>query len=164
LKINYKELKFIFKVHISNQEEEYIYSAKKKINFQSYNSKEKLDKINTKNFSATLFSEANSKRYINNLSPAKNTKELKIIPITFPKYLENFIKKENEMEIIRLNMAVCNDIILSELFFLFDFTQQNQISKKNFQDTLNKFQVYPTNEEIDLIFKSYDLDGNGVLE
>lgn len=80
-------------------------------------------------------------------------------------YIQEMIPLESNLEEIKKDLANCNDVILQELFGLFNsIKNQNKVDKLSFQKILNKFLVYPTDEEIDLIFSRYDKDGDLFLD
>jgi Ca2+-binding EF-hand superfamily protein len=80
-------------------------------------------------------------------------------------YIQEMIPLESNLEEIKKDLATCNDVIIQELFGLFNsLKNENKIDKISFQKTLNKFFIYPTDEEIDLIFSRYDIDGDSYLE
>ena len=74
----------------------------------------------------------------------------------FLEYINLIIFNENKLEHIKENLILREDLTLKEIFYLFDKEQNGYISIKNFQFICKKiFNVYPTFDQIKLVFKRY---------
>ena len=84
--------------------------------------------------------------------------------MTLPKFLKNLLEELKEIEKIRLELSRNNEIVIIELFKLFDYNGTGAIDKINFYKTLKKFGLNLKENEINLIFKEFDNDNDGCLE
>jgi len=84
--------------------------------------------------------------------------------MTLPKFFKSILEELKELEKMRLDLSRNHEIILIELFKLFDLGETGAIDKSNFYKTLKKFGLNLTEKEIALIFKEYDGDLDGCLE
>ena len=74
----------------------------------------------------------------------------------FLEYINLIIFNENKLEHIKENLMLREDLTLKEIFSLFDKEQNGYISIKNFQFICKKiFNLYPTSDQIKLVFKRY---------
>ena len=74
----------------------------------------------------------------------------------FLEYINLIIFNENKLEHIKENLILREDLTLKEIFSLFDKEQNGYISIKNFQFICKKiFNLYPTSDQIKLVFKRY---------
>jgi len=74
----------------------------------------------------------------------------------FLEYINLIIFNENKLEHIKENLILREDLTLKEIFSLFDKDQNGYISIKNFQFICKKiFNLYPTSDQIKLVFKRY---------
>jgi hypothetical protein len=82
--------------------------------------------------------------------------------------LENFffeiLKSDLKIEDLKNTLAISKDIIILELFYLFDLNNTNNINKKVFQKSLKKFNIFPTDQDIELIYRRYDSDSDAHLD
>jgi Ca2+-binding EF-hand superfamily protein len=84
--------------------------------------------------------------------------------LTLPAFLKHLIKIEDNLEKMRFSMALTEDIFLDDLFLEFDATRKGKIAKDKFRQNLKLYEIYASDEDIELIFKRYDLDRSGFLE
>ena len=62
------------------------------------------------------------------------------------------------------NLSLREDISLKNLFCIFDYNKKNKISKKEFKVVCKKiFGLYPTSDQINLVYKRYDKDKDNNL-
>ena len=74
----------------------------------------------------------------------------------FLEYINLIVFNENKLEHIKENLVLREDLTLKEIFSLFDKEQNGYISIKNFQFICKKiFNLYPTSDQIKLVFKRY---------
>ena len=166
-KVNYQELKFLFKTHITainDKEGKYACNPQEKVS---------RIKINEKNFTNfNNHNEYDKHYYLNhNNNSNKFKKNIKISNgqihmITFPKFIQVILNLEIKIEEIKNQLALCTDIVLLELYYLFlqNNNNINKISKNNFQETIKKFNILATQTEIELIFKTYDKDNDDHID
>ncbi len=84
--------------------------------------------------------------------------------MTLPKLLKLILEELKELEKIKLELSRNKEIVLIELFKLFDNGETGAIDKINFYKTLKKFGLNLKDKEIYLIFKEYDSDLDGCFE
>jgi Ca2+-binding EF-hand superfamily protein len=84
--------------------------------------------------------------------------------MTLPKFLKLLLEEIKEMEKYRLELSRNNEIVILELFKLFDYNETGAIDKINFYKTLKKFGLNLIENEINLIFREFDNDNDGCLE
>jgi len=92
---------------------------------------------------------------------------LEIIPekqMTLPKFLKLILEELKELEKLKLDLSSNHEIVLIELFKLFDMGETGMIDKTNFFKILRKFGLTLTEREINLIYREYDSDLDGCLE
>ena len=74
----------------------------------------------------------------------------------FLEYINLIIFNENKLEHLKENLILREDLTLKEIFSLFDKEQNGYISIKNFQFICKKiFNLYPTSDQIKLVYKRY---------
>ena len=77
--------------------------------------------------------------------------------VNFIKYIQYIIKNEKKTIDNKDKLSLREDITLKDLFFIFDYNQKNNISKNEFKIICKKlFGLYPTSDQIILVFKRYD--------
>jgi Ca2+-binding EF-hand superfamily protein len=84
--------------------------------------------------------------------------------MTLPRFLKLLLEEIKEMEKYRLELSRNNEIVILELFKLFDYNETGAIDKTNFFKTLKKFGLNLIENEINLIFREFDNDSDGCLE
>ena len=116
--------------------------------------------INNPNNSSEILSKTFDKNAQYNFSIIF-TEQDKIIINLFIDYIHSIILLENRTENLRETIALCDDIILIDIFEKFDQTKNELISKIDFKDICNKeYYLFPTDKQIDLIFKRFDIDND----
>ena len=78
-------------------------------------------------------------------------------------FLSNIIEKKSVLESIKENLCLKDDITLEDLFYDFDISKEHEIKMEDFLQVCNNFGVFPTNDQIYLLYKKYDLDYDKVL-
>ena len=92
------------------------------------------------------------------------TEQDKNIINLFIDYIHSIIMLENKTENIRESICLCDDINLLKIYEKFDENKNNLISKIDFKNVCNKeYYIFPTDMQIELIFKRFDLDNDGYL-
>ena len=82
----------------------------------------------------------------------------------FIDYIHSIIILENKTENIRESICLCDDINLLKIYEKFDENRNNLISKIDFKNVCNKeYYIFPTDDQIKLIFKRFDLDNDEYL-
>ena len=89
------------------------------------------------------------------------TEEEKYIINLFIDYIYSVTLLENKAENLRESISLCEDIYLLDIFNKFDQNKNNLISKENFIDICKReYYIFPTENQIKLIFKRYDIDND----
>ena len=79
----------------------------------------------------------------------------------FFEYINSIIYYENRVEHIKESLALREDLSLKEIFYLFDKDKVKHISLDNFQFICKTvFKIFPTKDQITLVFKRYKKDLN----
>lgn len=77
----------------------------------------------------------------------------------FIEFIHELVLLENKTESLKESLVLCNDLTLLEIFLLFDNSQRNTVSKEDFKEVCKKYLfLFPTFEQINLVFNRYDLD------
>ena len=75
----------------------------------------------------------------------------------FIKYIQFLVKNEKKTIDIKDKLCLREDVTLKDLFCIFDYNKKNNISKTEFKSVCKKlFGLYPTSDQIVLVFKRYD--------
>ena len=92
------------------------------------------------------------------LSPLKGNEEEQLA-----RTLKNQIELDQDIENLRDELALKSDFNLLDAFKVFDVYGKGYITTSEFEDGLRQFDVYPHRDELYLIVKKFDKDGDGVL-
>ena len=104
------------------------------------------DEVNPKNTNRTL-------KYYNGSSISE-----------FIRYIHFLLRKEKDTIDIKDKLCLRGDVNLKDLFFIFDYNKKNNITKIEFKTVCKKiFGLYPTSDQISLVFKRYDKNKDGNL-
>ena len=77
----------------------------------------------------------------------------------FIKYITYLLKIEKKTIDLKDKLCLREDVSLKDLFCIFDYNKKNLISKKEFKVVCKKiFGLYPTSDQINLVYKRYDKD------
>ena len=77
----------------------------------------------------------------------------------FIKFIYSLALLEKKSENLRESLALCDDFNIKEIFYLFDNNKQSCISIDDFKLICKNFlAIFPNLEDINLVFKRYDLD------
>ena len=99
----------------------------------------------------------------NILSSNSLSKENKSIS-NFIKYIQLILSKEKHTMEIKDNLSLREEISLKSIFCTFDYNKKNKISKKEFKVVCKKiFGLYPTSDQVNLVYKRYDKDKDNNL-
>ena len=83
----------------------------------------------------------------------------------FIKYIQYLVKNEKKTIDIKDKLCLREDVTLKELFCIFDYNKKNNISKAEFKSVCKKlFGLYPTSDQIILVFKRYDKNSDDNLD
>ena len=95
----------------------------------------------------------NQEKIINNISQ-----------LNFIKYIQYILEKEKYTLDLKDKLSLREDISLKDIFCIFDYNKKNKISKKEFKVVCKKiFGLYPTSDQINLVYKRYDIDKDDEL-
>ena len=78
-------------------------------------------------------------------------------------FISDKIAKKNLIESIKEAICLQNDITISNLFNIFDKSNNKEIKKENFIEVCNELNIFPTEDQIFLLYKKYDLDKDNIL-
>ena len=73
-------------------------------------------------------------------------------------FLSDIIEKRSFLESLKESLCLKEDITLENLFYDFDISKNNEIKIEDFSQICKNFAIYPTNDQIFLLYKKYDLD------
>ena len=79
-------------------------------------------------------------------------------------YTKELIFVENELDRSKTDLALRSDYNIEDIFRLFEIGGRGYITESDFKYGLNKLDVFPTNEELKLVFKRYDLNKEGSIK
>lgn len=92
------------------------------------------------------------------LSPMKGNEE---------EHLANALKEQieldKELENVKVDLALRRDFNLFDAFKFFDLEGNGSITKKDLKDGINEFGSFPTSDELYLVMRKFDRDGDGLL-
>lgn len=112
-----------------------------------------------RNFKTTgsIYSETRSNL---NLSPSRKSVEEEL----FQDYLIQLLRLENDIEGSKLEVALKPDFNMEDAFSIFEKLNRGYLTDFDFKDGLNNyFGLYPSLEEINVLFKRYDTRKTGTL-
>ena len=73
------------------------------------------------------------------------------------KFIQVIVKNEKKTIDCKDKLCLREDITLKDLFCIFDYNKKNNISKREFKSVCKKLLgLYPTSDQIVLVFKRYD--------
>jgi Ca2+-binding EF-hand superfamily protein len=78
--------------------------------------------------------------------------------------LREQVDLDKELENTRNKLALQEDFNLFDAFRCFDLTEKGYVTKYELKDTLNDINIFPTNNELDLIRGRYNKDQDGLLK
>ena len=95
---------------------------------------------------------------INKETLKKKLKEYNNSSLTnFLKFIQFIVKNEKKTIDCKDKLCLREDITLKDLFCIFDYNKKNNISKREFKSVCKKLLgLYPTSDQIVLVFKRYD--------
>ena len=79
------------------------------------------------------------------------------------KFLLFLLDTEESIEKLKCDLALRSDFNIKDCFYLFENSYKNYITKQDFLFGCQRLSLNFTDEEIDIFFKKYDLNGDGVL-
>ena len=83
----------------------------------------------------------------------------------FLDYIDNILKLESACLILKESLALREDITFKELFCLFDYHKNKNVSIHEFKKVCkNILGLYPTTDQVTLIFKRYDINKDEKLD
>ena len=129
-----------------------------KNNFHPFNLKSKLNLDSHKSYSCDY--KLYEREEIGDENIEKNFNKADIMNKFF-EYINLIIYYENRYEHIKESLSLRKDLSLKEIFYLFDKDKIKAISINNFKLICNKvFRIFPTYDQIKLVFKRYKKDLN----
>ena len=106
-------------------------------------------------------SSSNNDDYNNKTIKSLNNNSLNL----FLDYIDIILKNENKCYTLKESLSLREDITFKELFCLFDYHQNKNISIHEFKKVCkNILSLYPTNDQIKLIFYRYDINKDEKLD
>ena len=118
----------------------------------SYNFKNNVNEDSNNNIFES-FSDKINRETLNKKIKEYNNTSLK----NFIKYVQFLVKSEKKTISSKDQLCLREDITLKQLFCIFDYNKKNNISKNEFKVVCKKiFGLYPTSDQIVLVFKRYD--------
>ena len=153
---------------------EKINEDKNDININSDSKENDLNNNNINNFTCgninsndlenySLSNDCNINNNNNILSSDTLSKENKSIS-NFIKYIQLILSKEKHTMELKDNLCLREDLSLKNIFCIFDYNKKNKISKKEFKVVCKKiFGLYPTSDQVNLVYKRYDKDKDNNL-
>ena len=88
-----------------------------------------------------------------------NSKKINPSLSSFIKYIQYLLSKEKYTFDLKDNLSLREDMTLKDIFCIFDYNKKNNITKKEFKVVCKKiFGLYPTTDQVNLVFKRYDKD------
>eukprot|EP00825_Cyclidium_porcatum_P037438 TRINITY_DN4131_c0_g2_i1.p1 TRINITY_DN4131_c0_g2~~TRINITY_DN4131_c0_g2_i1.p1 ORF type:complete len:464 (+),score=64.82 TRINITY_DN4131_c0_g2_i1:336-1727(+) len=91
-------------------------------------------------------------------SPIKVTEELHLVQA-----LKSQISISREIDDLKKELAIRKDFNLFDAFKVFDKNSRGYLTKFETEQVLNSMQIYPTDEQMYLLFKKMDKDQDGFL-
>lgn len=81
----------------------------------------------------------------------------------FISYFKDLLDMENEIEKAKCDLVIKSDFNPEDAFGIFEMDRRGYLSDLDVKYGLNTLDVYPTQEEINLLLKRFDLRGEGIL-
>lgn len=78
--------------------------------------------------------------------------------------LREQVELDKELESIKNKLALQEDFNLFDAFRCFDLTEKGYVTKFELKDTVNDIDVFPSTDELYLIFNKYNKDQDGLLK
>jgi len=79
------------------------------------------------------------------------------------KFLLILLDTEESIEKLKCDLALRSDFNIKDCFYLFENSYKDYITKQDFMYGCQRLSLNFNNEEINIFFKKYDLNGDGVL-
>ena len=149
-----------FNEDITNNNQEF--SVKSKL---EYESNDNMNMINTNSYCSHLNEDdiSNVNNRFNNVLENKDINLPNMIDTIsiFFEYIRLIIYYENKLEHLKESLSLRDDLSIIEIFYLFDKDKSKYITICNFELICKKvFKVFPTKDQITLLFKRYKRDLN----
>ena len=149
-----------FNEDITNNNQEF--SVKSKL---EYESNDNINMINTNSYCSHLNEDdiSNVNNKFNNVLENKDINLPNMIDTIsiFFEYIRLIIYYENKIEHLKESLSLRDDLSIIEIFYLFDKDKSKYITICNFELICKKvFKVFPTKDQITLLFKRYKRDLN----
>ena len=82
---------------------------------------------------------------------------------TFISYLKELIDLENNLERAKCDLLLKTDFNIDDAFRLFELDGRGYLSENDLKYGLNTLEIFPTDAEINLLFKRFDLRNEGIV-
>jgi Ca2+-binding EF-hand superfamily protein len=157
-KNNNKEKNYNFENNYNNNNiyfEKEKNSSGKKTSSSNFDYEEIISNLpnNNLNMNMNMNLDMNNKDY--SFNSLKNNNSVNL----FLDYVDNILKHENICLILKESLSLREDVTFKELFCLFDYHQNKNISIHEFKKVCkNILSLYPTTDQIGLIFTRYDIN------
>jgi Ca2+-binding EF-hand superfamily protein len=80
------------------------------------------------------------------------------------RFFSEVLQNENKLETAKENLSLLPDIVLNDLYKMFDASLLGYIGMLDFKDGLKSLDIFSSLEEVKLLFKRYDTDYDGRLK
>jgi len=88
----------------------------------------------------------------------RREEEISILNEMIIQYLKEVQVFEDEMDKLKIDLAFSKDFNFLNAYLFFGRHPDENLSRVQFEQGLNKFKLYPTKEEINLIYKNYSFE------
>jgi len=128
-------------------------SSGKKTSSSNFDYEEIISNLPNNNLNMNMNLDMNNKDF--SFNSLKNNNSVNL----FLDYVDNILKHENICLILKESLSLREDVTFKELFCLFDYHQNKNISIHEFKKVCkNILSLYPTTDQIGLIFTRYDIN------
>lgn len=111
----------------------------------------------------SLLSPSTRTRDFNQTQNFKNTTYSSYEEENFLTFLRDLLDIENNIENTKIELTYKSDYNIEDVFRNFELDGRGFITDIDIKYGLNSFDIFPTKEEISLLTKRYDLQGEGVI-
>ena len=142
-----------------NNKNNYEVSNNNSSNAEAFYIKENIINKNDNNYNISKSSLSINELECSNNNYNNNNGKKNISILLFLDYIDNILKYENACYTLKESLSLREDMAFKELFCLFDYHQNKNISKHEFKKVCkNILSLYPTSDQVGLIFNRYDIN------
>lgn len=81
----------------------------------------------------------------------------------FISYFRDLLDLENQIEKAKCELIIKSDFNIEDAFSIFEIDRRGYLTDLDVKYGLNSLDIFPTQEEINLLIKRYDIRGEGIL-